>query len=988
MFSDIKIATAEIIVKTKPTRKSFFFRPNRIPPCVGTICLCFLFFGALTDLPCTGRTLVADETIQFNRDIRPILATHCLACHGPDESTREGGLRLDQFDGATAEADSGEFAIVPGKPKQSEIVRRTNLEEDDGERMPPSGKGLNEKEKSLLKRWIESGANFDQHWSFVAPKKQALPKTTNQTWVQNSIDRFVLSRLEQEKLSPNKLADKYIIVRRVYIDLLGLPPTIEEADQFVLDQSPDAYDKMVDRVLSSPKFGERWGQVWLDLARYADSQGYAQDSPRNIYRYRDWVIDSINSNKPFDKFTVEQLAGDMLDNPRDDQLIATAFHRNTMTNSEGGTDDEEFRSAAVVDRVNTTMQVWMGMTMGCAQCHTHKYDPITHEEYFQVYAILNQTEDADRPNETPLFSEMSPARQKQKQKIEAQIAALKSEIEKEAATKKPETEQTIELPSGDLKARFVRVQGLGKMFLHLAEVEVFSKGKNVAPQGKASQSTTAFGGPAKLGNDGNTDGDFAKKSVTHTAEEENPWWEVELKAEVLVDKVSVWNRNESQAVINRLKKYRVILLDKNRMPIWTSTTNQPPNPSNTFVVPATASQLSKTDRESLAALTKEMGTGLSPKQKRLNALAKELANASKPDIATPILRQLPQNKHRVTKIHLRGNFRSQGEVVRPATPTIFHPLKPRGENPDRLDFANWLVDANNPMTSRVIVNRFWEHLFGTGIVESSEDFGTQGELPSHPKLLDHLAIEFMEKDWDVKWLLKKIVSSATYRQSSKVTPQLQEIDPRNRKLARGPRFRLSAEMIRDQALFVSGSLSNKMNGPSVRPPKPKLGLRAAFGGSTDWEPSPGGDAYRRGLYTTWRRTAPYPSMTTFDAPSREFCTIRRSRTNTPLQALVTMNDPVYVEASRNLAKSVFKISQEDRVRIVYLFRKSIVRPPNDREIQLLLNVLKNAKSNLSDEKANELAGSISTDSDNKKEFAAWVVICNVILNLDETLSRP
>ena len=476
--------------------------------------------------------------------------------------------------------------------------------------------------------------------------------------------------------------------------------------------------------------------------------------------------------------------------------------------------------------------------------------------------------------------------------------------------------------------------------------------------------------------------------MTHTAEEENPWWEVDLKTEFLVEKVSVWNRNESQAVIDRLKKYRVILLDKKRKPIWTSTSNQPPNPSYAFAVPANANQLSKTDRESLMALTKEMGTGLSPKQKQLNALEKALANISKPDVTTPILRQLPKEKYRVTKIHNRGNFRSQGKVVRPATPTIFHPLKPRGENPDRLDFANWLVDANNPMTSRVIVNRFWEHLFGTGIVETSEDFGTQGELPSHPKLLDHLAIEFMKKDWDVKWLLKKIVSSATYRQSSRVTPQLQEIDPRNRKLARGPRFRLSAEMIRDQALFVSGTLSNKMNGPSVRPPKPKLGLRAAFGGSTDWEPSPGEDAYRRGLYTTWRRTAPYPSMTTFDAPSREFCTIRRSRTNTPLQALVTMNDPVYVEASRNLARSVIEISDNDRARIIYLFRKAIVRPPNGREIELLLNALKNAMSNLSDEKANELAGSISLNSNNKKEFAAWVVICNVVLNLDETLSRP
>ena len=986
MFSVIKIATDETIVKSV-TNRTPTFAMLRHQHALAYWVLTFATY--LTTLSGLSNQLSAiDDSIQFNRDIRPILATHCLTCHGPDESTREGGLRLDHLSGATQEADSGEFAIVPGKPNQSEMIRRTSLDEEDGERMPPSGKGLNEKERSLLKRWIQSGANFDAHWAFVAPKKKALPKTKNNQWVQNSIDRFVLSRLEQEKLSPNQPADRYIIVRRVYIDLLGLPPTIEEVDDFVMDVSPDAYEKMVDRVLSSPKFGERWGQVWLDLARYADSQGYAQDSPRNIYRYRDWVIDSINANKPFDEFTVEQLAGDMLKNPRNDQLIATAFHRNTMTNSEGGTDDEEFRSAAVVDRVNTTMQVWMGMTMGCAQCHTHKYDPITHKEYFQVYAILNQTEDADRPNESPLLSELSPVRQKQKQRLEAQIAALKSEIANEKINNKNAKQRMTELPAGELKARYVRVQGLGKMFLHLAEVEVFSEEKNVALKGIASQSSTAFNGPPKLANDGNSNGDFAKNSVTHTAEEENPWWEVDLKRDITVDKVVVWNRSESQSVVDRLKKFRVILLDKNRKPIWTSTSNQPPNPSKEFTAPKHSDQLSPADRDRLIALTKEMGSGLSPKEQRINALEKELAKVSSPDISTPILRQLASGKQRVTKIHNRGNFRSQGDVVQAGTPNVFHQLKPRGETLDRLDFANWIIDSKNPMTSRVTVNRFWEHLFGIGIVQTSEDFGTQGELPSHPKLLDHLAIEFMEHDWDVKWLLKKIVSSATYRQSSKVTPQIQELDPRNRKLSHGPRFRLSAEMIRDQALFVSGSLSNKMNGPSVRPPKPKLGLRAAFGGSTDWDPSPGEDAYRRGLYTTWRRTAPYPSMTTFDAPSREFCTIRRSRTNTPLQALVTMNDPVYVEASRNLAKSVFKISDDDNDRMAYLFRKSIVRPPNRDEIKLLVNALQRAKSNLTNERATQLAGSVKLDSVDKTEFAAWVVICNVVLNLDETLSRP
>ena len=932
---------------------------------------------------CCGFNLCAQESVDFNRDIRPLLATHCLNCHGPDPETREGGFRLDRFDSATGEADSGEIPIVPGQPAKSELLRRILLPNDDGDRMPPTGKGLSKIEVEKIRNWIKQGGGFQMHWAFEAPANRKLPEVKNSSWGRNGIDRYVLNKLDSLELQPNQAADRYRLVRRVYLDLTGLPPTLEEADEFANDSSDQAYEKMVDRVLASPKLGERWARVWLDLARYADSQGYAQDSPRRIYRYRDWVIEAINQNMPFDQFTIDQIAGDMLDNPTNDQILATAFHRNTMTNSEGGTDDEEFRTAAVVDRVNTTMQVWMGMTMGCAQCHTHKYDPISQEEYFQVFAILNQTEDADRGNEAPLFSETSRTRLQQRLKIEKQIADLKSLIAKQPAKEK----KKISLPEGKLNTRYVRIQGLGKMFLHLAEVQVFQGKENHATRGKASQSTTAFSGPAKNGNDGNTSGDFAKNSVTHTAEEANPWWEVDLGSTKSIDKVVVWNRTDNEGVRVRLNQFRVILMDEKRNPIWTSSTKEIPNPSKAFTIPAEGKSISAKDRKELVALLDQMGMGESAAEKKLKQLESSLAKLT-PDVTTPIMKQLPEARHRTTKIHVRGNFRQQGEIVEPGVPEVFHELKTRGKKPDRLDLARWLVSKDNPVTARVIVNRFWENLFGTGIVETSEDFGTQGELPSHPELLDYLAVEFVRNDWDVKWLMKTIVCSATYRQSSKVTPALQKMDPNNRLLARGPRTRLSAEMIRDQALFVSGTLSSKMNGPSVRPPRPKLGLRAAFGGSTDWNTSPGEDAYRRGLYTTWRRTAPYPSMTTFDAPSREFCTIRRNKTNTPLQALVTLNDPVFVNAARSLAKATLNIQPDDDTRLAYLFRRVLVRPASREEIAFLKTILQRIESSLEPARAKELVGTVRVSGVSDVELASWIVVGNVVLNLDETLARP
>lgn len=940
----------------------------------------------------------ADEPINFTRDIQPILAGNCFVCHGPDEGTREGGFRLDTFEGAIAEADSGEHTIVPGSPEKSELLNRVNSSDDDY-RMPPSGssKPLSDRQKELLTRWIKQGAKYEKHWSFKKPEKKKLPVVKNAVWAKNGIDLFILDRLEKEKITPSPSAEKYILCRRVYLDLTGLPPTIEQADQFVNDPDPDAFRKLVDRLLDSPRYGERWARIWLDLARYADSQGYAQDSPRTIYRYRDWVINSINENKTFDEFTIEQLAGDLLPNPTTEQLIATAFHRNTMTNSEGGTDDEEFRTAAVVDRTNTTMQVWMGLTVGCAQCHTHKYDPITQHEYFKLFAILNQTQDADRGNEAPVLEEFLPSQLVQKSKLEQEIANLKIKIAK--ADKKP---KSIPLPKGELKTRFVRVQAIGKAFLHLAEVEVFSGETNVAPKGKASQSSTDFGGPAKYGNDGNTDGDFTKKSVTHTASEMDPWWEVDLGSSQSVGEIKIWNRNDVESVRDRLNHWRVILFDENRNPIWISSTKEVPKPSKAFSIPKTAEEFDKPTQAELLAFLKTGNFGPQTDERKLKSLTDRLAKI-KPAIRTPIFRELAPNRKRETFVHVRGNFRIKGDKVDPGFAKALHQPSGLKSAPNRLDLANWLVDRENALTARVIVNRYWEHLFGSGIVQTSEDFGTQGELPSHPELLDYLAVEFQNHQWDTKWLIREMVTSATYRQTSKVTTDLLEIDPYNRLLARGPRFRLPAEMIRDQALEISGLLSTKMMGPSVRPVRPKLGLRAAFGGSTDWEASPGEDRYRRGLYTTWRRTSPYPSMSTFDAPSREFCTIRRSRTNTPLQALVTMNDPVFVEAAQVLAAQTIEKSTDQTARITFAFRKTLTRPPTQEEVEVLsgaystvyqkyLGDMKAAKEMTANSKLGMKIGkSKDSKADKDKavaEFAAWTVMGNVLMNLDEALARP
>jgi hypothetical protein len=808
----------------------------------------FFFVGLL--LVCGGVAMTAraegpTRPIDFNRQIKPILSNTCFRCHGPDADERKGGsdgLRLDTVEGATQDL-GGYAAIVPGKPDKSAVIERINSTDPDAVMPPPSlGKKLTPQEIALITEWIRQGARYSQHWSYVKPVRPELPAVKNRGWPRNPIDHFILARLEREGLMPSPEADRYALIRRVSLDLTGLPPTVAEVDTYVRDTDPAAYENLVDNLLAKPTYGEHWAHMWLDLSRYADSAGYADDKARTIWLFRDYVIRSLNTNKPFDQFTIEQIAGDLLANPTEEQLIATAFHRNTLTNNEGGTNDEEFRNVAVVDRVNTTMAVWMGTTIACAQCHNHKYDPISQEEFFRFFAFFNNTEDADRPDESPLLSIYTPEQERNRAAWQAELAKL------EPALKTPLVKFAFD-KAGDAK-------------------------------------------PARL-------------DLT---------WRV----------------------------------------------------------------LRPTDGKSRVNLAAKVGE-----------LKRQLAN-TKP-LTVPIMRDLARGKGRKTQIQHRGNFLDLGKEVVAGTPAVFPPLPAGPVN--RMTLARWLVDNNNPLTARVIANRYWEQIFGVGIVSSSEEFGSQGDLPFHPELLDWLATELVRGQWDMKQFVKLLVTSAAYRQSSRVTPELQHRDPENRLLARGPRFRLSAEMVRDQALAVGGLLSAKMFGPPVKPPQPSSGLNAAFGAGIDWQTSDGEDKYRRALYTTWRRSNPYPSMTTFDAPNREVCTVRRGRTNTPLQALVTLNDPVYIEAAQALSRRIIAEGGSNPTdRANYAFRACLSRPPHDEELARLVALYERTLAQYTEQpdEAKKMAleplGPAPKEM-NVAELAAWTVVSNVLLNLDEMLMK-
>ncbi len=783
--------------------------------------------------PPTGQSPAAEaeaplpQRVEFNRDIRPILADRCWHCHGPDSAARRGDLRLDRQE--HAHADRGGYRVVaPGDISGSELARRIRSPDPDL-RMPPPDqpRQLVPREIALLERWIEQGGDYQPHWALLAPRAVSLPPVRDRDWPRGAIDYFVLAELEARNLRPSPPADGATLLRRVTLDLTGLPPAPEEVERFLADGQPGAYERLVDRLLSSPRYGERMALRWLDIARFADSGGYQGDILRSMWLWRDWVIDAYNRNLPFDRFTRQQLAGDLLPGTDQRHPIATGFHRNHRINDEDGIVPEEFRVEYVADRVETTAAAWLALTVGCARCHDHKYDPIAQREYYQLFAFFNSIDEQGRGhgNAPPLLTVVTPALARQLETLDRQIEAFRA--------------------------------------------------------GEASPQATPGASVA----------------------------------------------------------------------------------------------------ESLEQL-----------QRRRSEL-----RATAPTVMVMRERDPPRPTH----VLMRGAYDRPGERVEAGTPEAIGPPF-HGFRPDRRGLADWLLDRRNPLTARVAVNRYWHMLFGRGLVETLEDFGTQGQLPSHPRLLDWLAIEFRRSGWDVKAMLRQIVTSATYRQASAGTPELLAKDPANRWLGRGPRYRLPAELLRDQALAASGLLVERLGGPSVRPYQPPGLWRELVSASRDYQPGQGSDLYRRGMYTFIRRTVPPPALAALDAPNREVCTLRRPRTNTPLQALVLMNDPTWVEAARGMAvRTLRDAPQDDADRLRYAFRLLLVRAPEPEELQVLRESLEyyraryrqapgDARRLLAVGQAAPAGEDHSLErlgAEQPGELAAWTAVCSLLLNLDETVTK-
>ncbi|HTD68358.1 MAG TPA: DUF1553 domain-containing protein [Candidatus Limnocylindria bacterium] len=1028
--------------------------------------------------------------------MRRIFSDNCYACHGPDKNKRKAGLRLDVKEGALAKLESDGFAIVPGKPEQSALLKSISLPVDDDDHMPPAktGKQLSREQIDLLRRWIEQGARWAEHWAYVAPERPPVPEVKNKKWARNNIDRFVLAELEKKKFTPNKDADRSALIRRASLDLVGLPPTVEEVDVFLADKTPDAYEKVVDRLLASPHFGERMALAWLDQARYADSSGYHFDGFRQMHLWRDWVIKSFNENKPFDQFTVEQIAGDLLPNATVDQKIATGFHRNVMTTDEGGVDPEEYMAKYQVDRVSTTAQVWLGTTLGCAECHDHKYDPLSQREFYQFYAFFNGIPekglDGTRvKNPAPVLRIPSPEQGSKLLRYLDQIpAAEKTLAEREAELPKAQEKWEKDLP----EVKEPKISVLAAAFTFDETVDGFSArspaNSTNANITKVVTNPSAFS-PGKLGHSLTviSTNDFVELGQAVTFEftntfsygawikhrgktgavlskmEESPGYRgfdlliADQKVEVhLVNKfpgnaikvasketlpTNTWTHvfvtydgSKKASGVNLYIDGRIAAVDTPNDKLSASIATEAPlligsrikdfpfqgliddvrfydralKPEEVLELFAYPNLLTaklpaeKRDKEQATALKKffreHRATDFLAARARLDTLQKEKKDLLDKIPDSMVMEEM--EKPRDTFVLVRGNYQSKGEKVTAGTPKCWPPL-PSGEPANRLSLARWLVAPNNPLTARVTVNRYWAMFFGTGLVKTSNDFGSQGDRPSHPELLDWLADEFMSPHgpqelnrisgtWDIKRIVRLIATSAAYRQSAVVNKEKLERDPYNRLLTRGPRLRLDAEIIRDNALAVSGLLNSKIGGPSIKPYQPP-GIWS--GTDHTYEQSKGEDLYRRGLYVFWKRAAHYPSFQTFDAPSRETCTLLRPRTSTPLQSLVVMNDPVYVEASRALAaRALYHGGDSLRQQLIFAFRVTLGRAPRSQEVKVLEKTFREQHDRFNKDKAAAFAllsvGESPRPIDlDAVDLAAMSGVANVLLNLNETLTR-
>jgi hypothetical protein len=1007
----------------------------------------------------------APDKIDFQRQIRPILVDRCFACHGSDAAHREGGLRLDERKGALKGGDSTTAAIVPGKPDASELVRRI-LSADESERMPPpeAKKELTATEKELLKQWVAEGAEYAAHWAFTAPVRPDVPDVKRTDWPRNEIDRFVLARLEREGLAPSPEADATTLLRRLTLDLSGLPPTLDELDR--------GLEGAVERLVASPHYGERWGRVWLDGARYADSDGYEKDKPRFVWAYRDWVVNALNRDLPYDQFIIEQIAGDLLPDATQDQIVATGFLRNSMINEEGGVDPEQFRMEAMFDRMDAIGKSILGLTIQCCQCHNHKYDPLPQEDYYRLFAFLNDTHEAN-------VAVYPPDQLMQRAEILRQIGEIEADLKHrtpdwaervaawEASVREDQPEWLVVSPEPDVSG--------GQKHYVLDDGSILAQG--YAP----TKHTTEFVVEAKLDritavrlehlNDPNLPLGGPGRSIKGTA----ALSEFRVEAEPLdgsskmaeaklagaTADVNPPEKDLEQIYSDKSDKKRVtgpigFALDRNDLTAW--TTDIGPGRSNVprkavftleqplehaggvrlkFRLTQNHGGWNSDDNQNYNlgrfrfAVTSAEGVQADPLPAAVRkAIAKPAAERTGREVAAifsywrttvadwqvandkieALWQQHPpgtsqytlaaREEPRQSFILARGDFLKPSTPVTEGTPRILHSLEV--ENPTRLDLARWMVDERSPTTARAIVNRIWQTYFGTGLVATSEDFGLQGEPPSHPELLDWLAVEFMRPSdgspgWSLKRLHKLIVSSATYRQSSRVTPELLARDPDNGLLARGARFRMEGEAVRDIALAASGLLNPKLGGPPVYPPAPEfLFLPPASYGPKVWNEAKGPDRYRRALYTFRFRSVPYPVLQTFDAPNGEFACVRRVRSNTPLQALAALNEPLFLECARALAmKTLAEGGPTDAERLAYAFRCSTARAPDEQESAALLALLNKQLERFSqpdakpwDFAANDPANPPALpDGTTAAGAAAWTAVARVLLNLDETITR-
>jgi len=1042
-----------------------------------------------------AETSRADEKVNFDRDIRPILSDNCFACHGPDAEQVKAELRLDLRDNVTKRREGGTVAIVPGKPEKSELIRRIYAKDEFTVMPPPeSHKKLTAKQKDLIKQWIAQGAEYTQHWAFVTPKRPKLPRfrgfekspESGRNWIRNEIDRFILARLEAKGITPSAEASRETLIRRVSLDLRGLPPTLKEIDEFLNDRSKDAYEKMVDRMLSSPHFGEKMARIWMDLARYGDTNGYHYDSTRQAWLWRDWVINAYNTNMPFDRFTIEQLAGDLIPNATVDQKIASGFNRNTRYNEEGGADPAEWRVEYAKDRTRTLGQVWLGMTLGCADCHSHKYDPISQTEFYQLYAFFNSLDEpgaqGHRQKYPPYIKVPTEQQEKTVAELNAEIDRLQQEIQKQLAAVTYEEPKNLPAPPktkteevvwiDDAPPPGAKLQGnspwqwveKGKHPVHSGERATRRSGSGLTQHyfTGASEPLVVTTG-AKLFawvyldpkdppraiqlqfNDGTWEHRVSwgrgrvygrgKGPQNHRAGKLPPkgkWVRLEVAAKTVGlkpgAKINGWAFTQNGGTVYYdtagMAKTHVDNRHLRSLALWEKRAARDRKLSAEIhkairVAPKkrTAQQTKLIRDYYVEHVWTETRKIFEPLHKQIAAARKKLKQTEEAMPFQLVSVELP--KPRPAHLLIRGDFRKKGPQVERAVPDVFPPF-PKDKPRNRLGLAHWLTRPDHPLTARVTVNRYWAQLFGRGIVETVGDFGHLGRYPTHPKLLDWLAVEFIESGWDTKHILKQMVMSATYRQSSKasgrrqpadssnhdVTPpgkhrrltprgspaNPQLIDPENKLLWRSPRFRLPAEEIRDSALRIAGMLSEKIGGRPVFPYQPADYYKGKKGGWS-WNVSTGEDRYRRGMYTFWRRTTPYPTFVIFDAPDRSSCTVSRPRTNTPLQALATMNDPQFVEASRVLGQRILQESpRENDARLTYAFRLATARTPNKTELQVLRETLQEqlAHYRKNPEAAKKLvqAGSYPRpDGLDPVEHAAWTAIANALLNLDETITR-